>query len=182
MAQLVRKYLLAFFSTLLLFSSYYIYINTDKIDDEIIFAQGMLTHHSQAVKIALAINNDEGLKYDIYPFLIDLILTQQSQIGAFNLILDQKNAPKINSMKMPGMVSESDITKLKSLSGEAKLLIGIDLLIYHHLGGVQMSEEFLNKNISDDLKRIAKGIINGQKSEIDYLSNIKKEIVEKSHE
>jgi len=172
MALLDKKVYLTLFSISLLIISFFLSIRDNKNNDDVYYAQNMLAHHSQAVKIAVELYSDELLS-EYHPFMLDTILTQQTQIGAFNLILDQNNAPKIITMKdMPGMIKESEINYLKKLPKYEKIFFGIKLLIRHHLGGITMSEEFKNKKVSKELKNIINSIIVNQSSEVEYLNNL----------
>lgn len=176
MALLDKRIFLTLFSISLLLITLFFSTNNIKNNDDVYYAQNMLAHHSQAVKIAVEIYSDDKLS-EYHPFMLDMILTQQTQIGAFNLILDQNNAPKIITMKnMPGMIKEIEINKLKKLSNDNKIIYGIKLLKKHHLGGIAMSEEFKNKNVSKELKSIINSIIVNQSSEVEYLINLEKNL------
>jgi uncharacterized protein (DUF305 family) len=182
MALLDKKIFLTLFSiSLLIITLFFSNINK-KNNDDVYYAQNMLAHHSQAVKIAVELYSDDNLG-EYKPFMLDTILTQQTQIGSFNLILDQNNAPKVITMKnMPGMIKEIEINKLKKLSNDNKIKYGIKLLIKHHLGGIAMSEEFKNKKISKELKSIINSIIVNQSSEVEYLYNLEKNLTLGSNE
>ncbi|MGQ0600066.1 MAG: DUF305 domain-containing protein [Anaerolineales bacterium] len=158
-------------------------------DPAVTFARDMAAHHRQAVQMAVLIRdrtNDDELRQ----FLIDVILTQQAQIGYFEGWLTTWGLPLTGpeppmtgimthegaSMRMTpelmGMASLADVNALGDLplpEAEVKFL---QLMIKHHRGGVMMAEALLAESVRPEVRRLAESIVTAQTSEIDYMTEL----------
>lgn len=158
-------------------------------DPAVTFSRDMAAHHRQAVQMAVLIR-DRTADAELRQFLIDVILTQQAQIGYFEGWLGTWGLPLAgpeppmtgmlthNGAAMPmtpemmGMASPADVNSLSDLplpEAEVKFL---QLLITHHHGGVTMAEALLAASDRPEVRRLAESIINAQTSEIDYMTEL----------
>jgi uncharacterized protein (DUF305 family) len=64
------------------------------------------------------------------------------------------------------MASDDDIAKLRSLDGMAASQWFVELMINHHLGGIHMAEFAVAHASTNDVRRLAQGMIDGQNAEI----------------
>lgn len=150
------------------------------------FARDMSTHHAQAVSMADTIRTRTQDPL-LAALAIDIVLTQQSQIGRFSGWLDQWGLPAtslrppmswaqghttMDMQTMPGMVSNDEIRQLESLPIEAAEALFLTLMIRHHQGGVEMAEAILTMTDRDDVHRLASSIVAGQQSEIEAMQSM----------
>ena len=151
------------------------------------FARDMAVHHAQAVEMgmyAFRIAEDPELQIIGY----DIATTQQYQIGmmqtwlnAWHLDLASPPGKVMAWMpdgsksvlpdgRMPGMATNDEIKKLKSLTGRQFDILFCQLMLRHHLGGVHMAEEALTKVKDDRVKELAGQIKQSQQLEITTLT------------
>ena len=147
------------------------------------FARDMAEHHAQAVDMALIIRDrtdDDALRQ----FTIDIVLTQQSQIGMMAGWLQvwglrpAGGEPNMAWMdhdhdatgRMPGMATPQQLAGLRSMPLPEAEVSFLRLMIAHHLGGVDMARALLARSDHDVVTRLAQSIINGQQAEIGLMN------------
>ncbi len=141
---------------------------------DILFAQNMTVHHSQAVEMATYLyerTNDAGLKTMAY----DIMLSQQGQIGVMQGWLELWNQPAAapgGTMQMPGMATQEQVNALKTLPSPALEKQFLELMIRHHQGGVAMAQAELQTGSQPNVKRLADNIVKGQQAEIEYMQGL----------
>lgn len=145
-------------------------------NSDIVFAQNMSEHHDQAIEMSFVVianseNSDlKGLAYDI-------INTQATQRGMMMGWLQDWNE-SLNSdvdhaqMEAMGMASETDMEKLYELEGDELDVLFMELMIKHHLGGIDMAESYVAEGKYSLLIDLAETMITGQRGEIDYLNSL----------
>lgn len=161
------------------------------------FARDMGDHHQQAVDMSFIIR-DKTQDKAIGLFAYDVINTQATQRGIMMGWLEQWGLPqtttrpamawmnggndkanhgteRLHHELMPGMASQAEMDKLRSLTGKEADKLFLELMIKHHAGGVSMSEGLLTRSKRGEVKRLAQTIIDGQKAEIEALSQILKD-------
>lgn len=148
---------------------------------DVTFARDMSAHHAQAVDMALILRDrveDEQLRL----FLLDMALTQQTQIGQMQGWLAAWNVPLAGPEPIMGgqgeamgMAAQEQVNSLRHLPvAEAEVLF-LQLMIRHHQGGVLMAEDILERNPRPQVARLAESIIAGQQSEIEYMTSLLQE-------
>lgn len=152
------------------------------------FARDMSTHHAQAVDMALTIRDrteDERLRQ----FAIDIVLTQQAQIGMMAGWLqlwelrptgyeppmawmghDNHSSGGSSGVLMPGMATPQQLAELQSLPVDEAEILFLQLMIAHHLGGVDMARALLERSDNDVVVNLAQSIIDGQQAEIELMN------------
>jgi uncharacterized protein (DUF305 family) len=152
------------------------------------FARDMSVHHTQAVSLAFMAYNatdDEEVRQLAY----DIINTQRAQVGMFSGWLQQWDLPQTSTASpmawmshghsdvgsatgvdsyddMPGMATDEQLEQLASLEGVAAEREFLELMIDHHLGGVEMAEAVIPLTERDEVQRLAQTIVNGQQAEV----------------
>jgi uncharacterized protein (DUF305 family) len=136
------------------------------------FNQAMMYHHSQAVTMAMTIVQ-RGENADLVTVARDIVLTQQTQIGAMGAHLDIIGASRVgDGHRMPGMATSQEVAALQTLPvGDAQREM-VRLMILHHIGGVEMAEQALMKDLNAETRRLALAIANSQKSELELLQQL----------
>jgi uncharacterized protein (DUF305 family) len=164
--------LLFFISSLLVISLILPKVN----DADIAFAQNMSEHHNQAVEMSFVVlanseNSDlKGLAYDI-------INTQSTQRGMMMAWL-QNWDESLNSdldhtqMKAMGMASKVEMERLYELGANELDALFVELMIQHHMGGIEMAENYTQVGKYELLISLAETMIAGQRGEIEYLNSL----------
>ena len=161
------------------------------------FARDMATHHAQAVDMSMLGVRQAG-REDVRRMALDMGLTQQAQIGTMRGWLKRWNLPPVGSgprmawmrademshdesmtgrpvadLPMPGMATETEMTRLASLTGPAFDALFCDLMVRHHRGGIEMIDAVLAVGPADEVRELADAMKVGQQSEIDALTAIR---------
>jgi uncharacterized protein (DUF305 family) len=153
-------------------------------DPAVLFARDMIAHHAQAIEMALLIR-ERSSNEELRQFALDIILTQQAQLGqmqgwlaVWGVPLAGREPPMQGHGHMMGMASQEDVNSLSTLPiAEAEPLF-LQLMIRHHQGGVTMAEEVLAQTERPEVQRLAKAIIQAQQNEIKYMNDLLERIGE----
>ncbi len=142
---------------------------------EAVFARDMAAHHAQAVEMATIIRDrttNEELRY----FTLDMILTQQAQIGQMQgwlAVWQQPLAvaePPMNGHgEHMGMATAEQIESLRTLPVEEAEERFFQLMVRHHQGALVMAEDVLADTSRPEVVRLATAIRDGQGSEIRFM-------------
>lgn len=148
-----------------------------KVDSaDIVFAQNMSDHHDQAIEMSFVVlansenSNLRGLAYDI-------INTQATQRGMMMGWLQNWDEP-LNSdldhaqMEAMGMASGAEMERLYELEASELDSLFMELMIRHHMGGIDMAEIYVEEGEYDLLIDLAETMIAGQRGEIEYLDSL----------
>jgi uncharacterized protein (DUF305 family) len=73
---------------------------------------------------------------------------------------------------MPGMASADDLARLSQLTGVDAERLFLQLMIAHHLGGVEMAEAVLDRTTNPLVVPLAKAMTFAQTGEIDYMRTL----------
>ncbi len=153
---------------------------------EVGFARDMMTHHAQAVDMATLLRDrtdDPALKQ----FALDIMLTQQGQIGQMRGWLDTWGYPVANTGpamawmgmpttgRMPGMATPEELNRLRNLSGEEADGLFLQLMIVHHRAGVAMGEAILSRTDRPEVRALAQSIVDAQAGEVAFMQELLQE-------
>lgn len=165
------------------------------------FARDMQTHHAQAVQMSMIVRDrtdDERVRSLAY----DIALTQQQQIGQMYAWLEQWDLPQMSAGPpmawvnegghghgggrtdaptasgaggMPGMATPEQLRRLQQAQGREAEVLFLRLMIVHHEAGVQMAQAVLPRTDNEHVRRLASGMIAGQRSEIKLMQDMLRE-------
>ncbi|MDI7789358.1 MULTISPECIES: DUF305 domain-containing protein [Streptomyces] len=154
------------------------------------FARDMAIHHQQAVEMSFIVR-DRTEDEDVRRLAYDIINTQANQRGMMLGWLEQWGLPKSSAeppmtwmghtMKptgdgslMPGMATTAELKELKAAEGKAAEVLFLQLMTVHHRAGVDMARAGAEKADTDVIRNLAKGMVNGQESEIGLMATMLK--------
>lgn len=154
-------------------------------DPAVTFSRDMVAHHTQAVQMAVIVR-DRSSDPELRQLALDMILTQQAQIGqmqgwleAWGLPLAGSRPPMSDhsghSAAMPanmGMASAADVDSLASLPPAEMEVLFLQLMIRHHQGGVEMARAALQRTAQPEVVRLAQSIVESQSSEISLMQEL----------
>ncbi|MBV7694728.1 DUF305 domain-containing protein [Streptomyces sp. TRM70350] len=156
------------------------------------FARDMAVHHQQAVEMSYIVRDrtdDEEIRRLAY----DIAQTQANQRGMLLGWLDLWGLPKVSSKPpmswmgmggmasgedgalMPGMATDTEMDRLGRLDGRQAEVFFLQLMTDHHKGGVHMAEGCVDRCSVEVEKRLARGMVEGQESEIRLMADMLKE-------
>lgn len=152
------------------------------------FARDMSTHHSQAVEMGM-VAWQRGTMPETRTLGYDIALTQQAQIGIMRGWLDKwglspsSRQPAMAWMehgehllgpdgRMPGMASPEQLDKLRGAQAEQVDILFCNLMIDHHLAGVDMAKEIVERTDDEEVRQLAQGMIDAQEYEIQALRSL----------
>lgn len=183
----VWRWLPAFLALVVLASAALLWLTTDRPPDdnslEAGFARDMMTHHEQAVAMALLVRDrtDDPV---IRSIATDMILTQQNQIGQMLGWLNLWGLPATGQQPamawmghpttglMPGMATSEEIANLESLSGEDADIAFLELMIRHHQAAIPMAAAALNGSDNRAVRDLARQILTAQEIEIATMESL----------
>jgi len=151
---------------------------------DVAFAQGMIPHHAQAVRMA-----DMALEVSTDPQVIALaeqIKAAQSpeieQMTTWLTEWDQtvpdpdagmdENMDDAGGMMMSGMMSAADMARLGEASGTDFDRMFLEMMILHHEGAIEMAEQELADGKYQPTKDLAQAVITGQQAEIEEMNTL----------
>ncbi|GAA2633222.1 DUF305 domain-containing protein [Actinomadura fulvescens] len=73
---------------------------------------------------------------------------------------------------MPGMATRTQLRELEQASGRAAEIRYLRLMITHHRAGVVMAEAVLARTDLERVRRLARSMVDGQRSEIDLMNRM----------
>lgn len=156
------------------------------------FARDMAVHHQQAVEMSFIVR-DRTTDPEVRRLAYDIAQTQANQRGMLLGWLDLWGLPKVSAdppmtwmgmgdmaagkdgALMPGMATNSQMKKLGELSGRQAEVFYLQLMTAHHKGGIHMAEGCVARCTVGVEKRLAQGMVDGQRSEIKLMADMLKE-------
>ncbi|PCG84977.1 DUF305 domain-containing protein [Streptomyces sp. WZ.A104] len=165
------------------------------------FARDMAVHHQQAVEMSFIVR-DRTDDEDVRRLAYDIANTQANQRGMLLGWLDLWELPKVapgdgrpmawmgdgggdghahgghgpdggdDGVLMPGMVRRSELERLGRLDGERAEVLFLQLMTDHHKGGVAMAEACVSRCSVPAERRLARGMVEGQQSELGLMRDM----------
>ncbi|MFF7529587.1 DUF305 domain-containing protein [Streptomyces bobili] len=155
------------------------------------FARDMAVHHQQAVEMSYIVR-DRTKDEEVRRLAYDIAQTQANQRGMMIGWLDLWGLPKVSSDEpmawmdmagmasgedgalMPGMATNTEMKKLGTLNGKQAEIFYLQLMTTHHQGGVHMAQGCADKCTVGVEKRLAQGMVEAQKSEMQLMADLLK--------
>ena len=165
------------------------------------FARDMQTHHNQGVELALIVRDLTDAE-DVRTLAYDITTTQATQSGMMYGWLQEWGLSQAGSepsmtwmtraaldggghghdggdevahepgAPMPGLATDDQIARLKTLTGVDAEIYFLQLMIAHHRGAVEMAEAVLDRSTNETVTRFASGVVASQESEIDLMESM----------
>lgn len=142
--------------------------------DETMFAQMMIPHHEQAVKMSeLALTNTTNP--DVLALATAIRDAQAPEIEQMQGWLDGNSGMDMHShdMEMGGMLTETELQELGSLNGAAFDQMFLTAMIAHHEGALDMVSMIKNST-KPEVKQLYENIVTSQSAEIEAMKALLK--------
>lgn len=146
----------------------------DGVDaDDVMFVQGMIPHHQQAVDMSqLALDGRAGaavaeLAGRIAAAQDEEIATMRGMLSRWGVKEDEHAMHRSGDhSSMMGMLSDDQLDALAALSGSDFDRAWLEAMIMHHEGAVVMAEAVLADGVDEEVRALATVIITAQQTEI----------------
>ncbi|MGQ0842817.1 MAG: DUF305 domain-containing protein [Sporichthyaceae bacterium] len=158
---------------------------------DVTFAQQMIPHHSQAVRMA-ALAETRAKDAQVKKLADEIIAGQGPEIESLQGFLDtwkEPTAPDMASMdhsnmspeemaamggSMPGMADDADLAKLAAAKGAAFDKLFLTLMLEHHEGALEMAKTQRNEGKAAEAISLAEDIEEQQTDEISTIRQLRK--------
>jgi uncharacterized protein (DUF305 family) len=164
----------------------------DLNDADVLFAQGMIPHHQQAVEMAdLALDPEAAASPEIVALATEIQGAQDPEIVLMTSWLEAAGQPidmpgmegmegmgseEMEGMEgmenmggMEGMMSAEDMANLSTLTGAEFDRAWAEMMIAHHEGAIMMAQTVKASGSNPDVALLADQIIAAQQAEIDQM-------------
>ncbi|MBD9730352.1 DUF305 domain-containing protein [Streptomyces sp. H28] len=157
------------------------------------FARDMAIHHQQAVEMSYIVRDRTGDE-DIRRLAYDIAQTQANQRGMMLGWLELWELPKVSpdgymawmpggreghgpkgGALMPGMATAAELDRLGELEDDQAEILYLQLMIDHHLSGVDMARACVSQCEVDTERKLAQRMVEGQQSEVELMTALLKE-------
>jgi uncharacterized protein (DUF305 family) len=155
------------------------------------FLRDMSAHHAQAVDMSMIIL-DKTDDVELHTVATDMARTQQAQIGIMQGWLSawgltaRSPEPPMTWMEghdhgggegevpetMPGLATDEELVRLSDAEGEQAEVLFLELMIEHHLGGIEMAEAEVELGSEDLVTNFAQGMVDAQRSEVQNMERM----------
>lgn len=162
------------------------------------FARDMQVHHGQAVEMSLLVR-DRSSDPEIRLLALDIATAQTQQQGQMFAWLAQWGLPQTGSAAemewlsrpvidgsaghdghgghvpgepMPGVATFEQMQALQNAEGVEAERLYLELMIEHHIGGVEMAEAVLARSDHPLVTQLARGMVQLQQKELDYMAEL----------
>ena len=153
------------------------------------FARDMAVHHQQAVEMSYIVR-DRTSDEEVRRLAYDIAQTQANQRGMLLGWLDLWELPKVpegapmewmgmgdappgaDGALMPGMATNTELSRLGRLKGKDAEILYLRLMTRHHRGGVHMASGCAKRCEVSAERRLAKGMVESQESEIALMKTL----------
>lgn len=142
-------------------------------DADILFMQGMIPHHEQAIEMAELIpgRTDREELCELGPEIIEV---QEAEIKQLNEWLAEAGVdPDDHDMAhedMDGVLTDDEMDDLREAEDQEFDCLFAEYMIRHHEGAIVMSEEVLEEGRSRRVADLATEIIDVQQEEIEMMA------------
>jgi uncharacterized protein (DUF305 family) len=148
-------------------------------DADVMFAQHMIPHHTQAVEMSDTLLAKLGIDPRVTELANQIKAAQGPEIQQMQGWLTQWGTPAMPPMSghgdmagMSGMMSEQDMTALKDAQGVDASKLFLTQMIAHHEGAITMAQNEIKDGQYPPAVKMAGAIVTGQQQEIDTMKGI----------
>jgi len=167
-------------------------------DADVMFAQMMIPHHSQAIEMSDMLLAKEGIPEEVTALAEQIKAAQGPEITQLESWLEQWGEPTempetgnndmpgmdegmdegmdgmegMEGMEMEGMMSEEDMQALSDAQGTDAARLFLEQMIAHHEGAIDMAQTEIEDGQFPDAVEMARTIVDTQQQEIDTMRQL----------
>lgn len=153
--------------------------SADFNSQDVMFAQLMIPHHSQAVTMSNAIINKPGMDAETRTLARQIALAQQPEIESMTKWLqswgqaDGGMAGMDHGVDDSGMATEEEMAELTSAEPEAAQKMFLTMMVNHHNGAIEMAKTEIESGQFPAAVEMATGIVASQQEEITTMEKMR---------
>ncbi len=146
-------------------------------DADVIFAQGMIAHHEQAIEMAdIALDPTIGARPEVQDLATRIKNAQDPEIELMTgwlaawgqpVQMDASGGHDMSSME--GVMTAEEMDALGAAAGTEFDTMWLEMMVRHHEGAIDMAETVKVSGSSADVLGLAEQIISAQQAEIDEM-------------
>jgi uncharacterized protein (DUF305 family) len=150
-------------------------------DADVTLVTGMIPHHQQAVQMS-ELAETRAANAQVKAVAVKVKAAQGPEITQMTQMLktwgkpvptaDTHGGGGHGSKSMPGMMSDTDMKRLKAASGAAFDKMFLDMMIDHHEGAVEMAKQQQQAGADPQVKALADTIVTTQNAEITQMKQL----------
>jgi uncharacterized protein (DUF305 family) len=166
-------------------------ISPENNQADVMFAQGMIPHHLQAIAMSSQASS-RAASQEVKDLAARIAQAQAPEIEEMHRMLDTWGAPRpqpgsnampgmpghgmpgmpMGDMSMHGMMSDAQMQQLAAQSGAAFDRMFLQMMIEHHAGAVQMAQTEQAQGLNPQAKELAGAIVAAQQQEITEMQTL----------
>lgn len=149
-------------------------------DVDVGFLQDMREHHEQALAMSFIYLDLPDTEPGLRTVARGITMGQGIEIGRMIQMLRDMDADEANlgdtamtwmGMSsevgaMPGMASPAELDELGAAAGDEADRLFVELMVEHHVGGIEMAAYASENAANDEVRNMATGMVDGQLGEI----------------
>jgi uncharacterized protein (DUF305 family) len=146
---------------------------------DVMFAQMMIPHHTQAVTMSEIILAKTDIPAEVTALATQIKAAQGPEIETMTGWLTGWNEPTqvpeghtMSPGSMEGMMSEEDLGKLDAAQGTEAARLFLTQMIAHHQGAIMMAKTETTNGKNTDAVNLGKAIVADQEAEIQKMQDI----------
>ena len=177
-------------------------------DADVMFAQMMIPHHSQAIEMSDMLLAKEGIPEEVTALAEQIKAAQGPEITQLESWLEQWGEPTempetgnndmpgmdegmdegmdgmegMEGMQMEGMMSEEDMQALSDAQGTDAARLFLEQMIAHHEGAIDMAQTEIEDGQFPDAVEMARTIVDTQQQEIDTMRQLEAQLMMRNYE
>ena len=151
-------------------------------DADVVFVQGMIQHHEQAIEMAeMALAGSAGASDEVVGLAQRIRDAQDSEIAMMKGWLEDWDKPmtmgstsdhSMDEMDSAGMMTEDEMASMGQMTGSEFDMTWSESMIEHHRGAIEMASSIKLDGMNADVMNLADQIISGQTAEITEMEQI----------
>ena len=144
-------------------------------DADVMFAQMMIPHHTQAVEMSDILLAKQNVDSRVVQLATEIKAAQAPEIAQMQGWLTSWGSPAMapmNHHSMQGMVSAQDIETLRNADGPAAAKLYVTQMIAHHEGAIAMAQDEIAKGQYGPAVELSHAIVDTQQHEIDTMKSM----------
>jgi uncharacterized protein (DUF305 family) len=144
-------------------------------DADVMFVQGMIPHHEQAVDMSDTLLKESGITADTTALAKQIQAAQQPEITTMESWLETWGKPADGGMDhggMGGMATDAEMKAFEQAEGSAAEKMYLEMMTKHHQGAIMMAQMEQKSGENPDAIRLAENIATSQKAELTTMKKL----------
>lgn len=144
-------------------------------DADVMFAQMMIPHHTQAVEMSDILLAKQNVDPRVVQLATEIKAAQAPEIAQMQGWLTSWGSPAMAPMNhdsMQGMVSAQDLDTLRNAPGPAAAKLYVTQMIAHHEGAIAMAQDEIANGQYGPAVELSHAIVDTQQREIDSMKSM----------